>query len=249
VAWNGTRWVAGGGSGGGSGLVYSDDGKSWTAANQTTTTLFGVSGECTGLAWNGQYWLASGGSQISLPTPNRVLAYSINGRDWTSVNDGSQNIFDISNNMRYAATVAARNPLPHLGGRNSPSTLYNYVEATTSYSIVGTGAFQNEGLTLQIPCAGVWLINGSIEITALTDGIDTSGVILNGTGLNFSTSNVTFRNKGKAYINNAEVNSKSVRAVFGCLKITAQTTVNLELMVQTGKTVLVEQRYLSVTKV
>jgi alpha-tubulin suppressor-like RCC1 family protein len=68
VAWNGTRWIAGGNN---SVLATSTDGKTWTGLSHNTVISLVV-----GLEYNGTMWLAGGSSSNQ--------NYSVNGLIWTN---------------------------------------------------------------------------------------------------------------------------------------------------------------------
>jgi hypothetical protein len=73
LAWNGSKWVAGGV--GTNPLAYSYDGKTWIQSANGTGLFSG--GKCSGITWNGTNWLAVGNDSTS-------LAYSSNGITWQS---------------------------------------------------------------------------------------------------------------------------------------------------------------------
>jgi PKD domain len=74
VAWNGTSWVAGGQSLGGTTLATSPNGLTWTAA--TSEPGFN---SVSGLAWNGSMWVAVGSGQLG-----PLFATSLDGQSWTA---------------------------------------------------------------------------------------------------------------------------------------------------------------------
>jgi hypothetical protein len=78
VAWNGSIWVAGGGSK----LGYSLDGITWTAS-ANGSTIFNANVYC--IAWNGTLWVAGGRTTFR-------LGYSSDGITWTGAATGN-NIF------------------------------------------------------------------------------------------------------------------------------------------------------------
>jgi hypothetical protein len=73
LAWNGSKWVAGGV--GTNPLAYSYDGKTWIQSANGTGLFSG--GQCSGITWNGTNWLAVGDGST-------VIAYSSNGISWQS---------------------------------------------------------------------------------------------------------------------------------------------------------------------
>ena len=75
VAWNGTRWLAGGQ--GGNTLAYSADGITWIGVTSSPFSNYGAS-----VAWNGTRCLAAGSG-------GNTLAYSADGITWTGLTTSS----------------------------------------------------------------------------------------------------------------------------------------------------------------
>ena len=74
LAWNGSKWVAGGV--GTNPLAYSYDGQNWFQSANGTGLFSG--GQCSGITWNGTNWLAGGNGST-------IIAYSSNGITWQSM--------------------------------------------------------------------------------------------------------------------------------------------------------------------
>ena len=82
VAWNGEMWVAVGS--GTNTIVYSYDGTIWTGAD--TTNIFD-GGAGLSVAWNGKIWVAGGGVSGNVSGSVNTLAYSEDGKNWTTIID------------------------------------------------------------------------------------------------------------------------------------------------------------------
>jgi len=99
VAWNGSRWVAGGR--GANPLAYSYNGKKWYQS-MNAGTLLGAASTCNAVSWNGKYWLASvegdsvGGGQTQV--------YSNDGMAWIASNNGDT-LFSGTSQALALATV------------------------------------------------------------------------------------------------------------------------------------------------
>jgi hypothetical protein len=107
VAWNGTRWVAGGQ--GDNQLAYSDDGITWFPSSSGSGAVF--SGYCDTVAWNGSLWVAGGYG-------TNQLAYSYDGDTWFPSTSGNSTFTTVCN------TVASRRPLPYVGETIVPPLLH-----------------------------------------------------------------------------------------------------------------------------
>jgi hypothetical protein len=162
-AWSLTRDLSAAGAG--TSVAYSSENQDISA------TIF--TGAPTALPTNNVYILPETYST------NQVLAYSTNGRDWSSIDNSSKNLFQLSNNSNQALTVAARKPLPNIGG-DIHSTTRTYSEATSSAATPIFDIWTNTDLALTVPSTGVWLIEGSIDFSGNV------GTYVQGTGLAFS---------------------------------------------------------------
>jgi hypothetical protein len=76
VVWNGAIWVVAG-NGGQNSLLYSEDGEIWYSGG---ANLFDPSYGSFDVAWNGSIWVALGAPIVS----RQVVAYSYNGKSWTT---------------------------------------------------------------------------------------------------------------------------------------------------------------------
>jgi len=141
VAWNGSRWVAGGR--GANPLAYSYNGKKWYQS-MNAGTLLGAASTCNAVSWNGKYWLASvegdsvGGGQTQV--------YSNDGMAWIA-SDNGDTLFSGTSQALALATVKT-------GGAGAGGPV------NTLQSEVGT--LQSEVATLQLTQFGVgqrWTTN------------------------------------------------------------------------------------------
>jgi len=144
VAWNGTRWVAGGRSSGSGGpLVYSYNGKKWYQS-MNGGTLLGTASTCNAVAWNGKYWLAS----VEGATGGQTQVYSNDGMAWIASDIGGDVLFSGTSQALALATIKTGGA----GGGGSPvTTLQGEVGALQNE----VGALQNEVATLQLTQFGV----------------------------------------------------------------------------------------------
>ena len=86
VAWNGSRWVAGGKSSGSGGpLAYSYNGKKWYKS-MNGLTLLGAASTCNAVSWNGKYWMAS----VEGASGGQTQVYSNDGITWLASNNGDE---------------------------------------------------------------------------------------------------------------------------------------------------------------
>jgi hypothetical protein len=101
VAWNGTLWVVGGvGAGGGSPIVTSFNGLTWTAAN-----IIGFVDVVRSVAWNGAMWIANGDFNTGFNI-NAFIIYSYDGINWTlGGSAGTSGILGIAYNYRRPYTL------------------------------------------------------------------------------------------------------------------------------------------------
>ncbi len=141
VAWNGSRWVAGGR--GANPLAYSYNGKKWYQS-MNAGTLLGAASTCNAVSWNGKYWLASvegdsvGGGQTQV--------YSNDGMAWIA-SDNGDTLFSGTSQALALATVKTGGA----GAGGSVNTLQSEV-----------GTLQSEVATLQLTQFGVgqrWTTN------------------------------------------------------------------------------------------
>jgi hypothetical protein len=98
VAWNGSRWVAGGKSSGGP-LAYSYNGKKWYNS-MNSGTLLGATSTCNAVSWNGKYWLAS----VEGASGGQTQVYSNDGMAWIASNNGDT-LFSGTSQALALATV------------------------------------------------------------------------------------------------------------------------------------------------
>jgi hypothetical protein len=138
VAWNGSRWVAGGRSSGGP-LAYSYNGKKWYNS-MNSATLLGATSTCNAVAWNGKYWMAS----VEGATGGQTQVYSNDGMAWIASDIGGDVLFSGTSQALALATVKS-------GGAGGGSTIQD--EVNTLKSDVGT--LQTEVATLQLTQFGV----------------------------------------------------------------------------------------------
>jgi hypothetical protein len=98
VAWNGSRWVAGGS--GSNPLAYSYNGKTWYQSTNGAT-LLGETFVCNAVAWNGKYWMASiEGASVG----GQTQLYSNDGMTWIASKNGNT-LFIETNQALALATV------------------------------------------------------------------------------------------------------------------------------------------------
>ena len=109
IAWNGTRWVAGGGDQVGNTLAWSDNGTNWTII---VNSYFY---SCRAITWNGLIWIAC--SNFLLNTPN-TLAYSYDGKGWMPVPNSKTTII-------ACRGIASRRILPNVGINNNNNSQQN----------------------------------------------------------------------------------------------------------------------------
>jgi hypothetical protein len=98
VAWNGIRWVAGGGNYGANSIAHSTNGTTWTGLGATSTAVFPVG--CASICWNGTRFVASS---------DTYLGYSQDGLVWYSRNNSlifSSFGYGIASNPGIGAFVA-----------------------------------------------------------------------------------------------------------------------------------------------
>jgi len=101
VAWNGSRWVAGGS--GTNPLAYSYNGKTWYQSTNGAT-LLGETFVCNAVAWNGKYWMASiEGASVG----GQTQLYSNDGMTWIASKNGNT-LFIETNQALALATVKSR---------------------------------------------------------------------------------------------------------------------------------------------
>jgi hypothetical protein len=100
VAWNGSRWVAGGKSSGSGGpLAYSYNGKKWYKS-MNGLALLGAASTCNAVSWNGRYWMAS----VEGATGGQTQVYSNDGITWLASNNGDT-LFSSTSQALTLATV------------------------------------------------------------------------------------------------------------------------------------------------
>ena len=100
VAWNGSRWVAGGKSSGTGGpLAYSYNGKKWYKS-MNGLALLGAASRCNAVSWNGKYWMAS----VEGATGGQTQVYSNDGITWLASNNGDT-LFSSTSQALTLATV------------------------------------------------------------------------------------------------------------------------------------------------
>jgi hypothetical protein len=138
VAWNGSRWVAGGRSSGGP-LAYSYNGKKWYNS-MNSATLLGATSTCNAVAWNGKYWMAS----VEGATGGQTQVYSNDGMAWIASDIGGDVLFSGTSQALALATIKT-------GGAGGGSTIQD--EVNTLQSEVAT--LQPEVATLQLTQFGV----------------------------------------------------------------------------------------------
>jgi hypothetical protein len=114
VAWNGSRWVAGGRSSGGP-LAYSYNGKKWYNS-MNSATLLGATSTCNAVAWNGKYWLAS----VEGATGGQTQVYSNDGMAWIASDIGGDVLFSGTSQALALATIKT-------GGAGGGSTIKDQV--------------------------------------------------------------------------------------------------------------------------
>ena len=95
VAWNGSKWVAGGV--GDNPLAYSFDGKTWQQSLNGSGGAIFDGNECNSITWNGTYWLAVGQGTLN------KIAYSANGISWTGL---ANSMFSGNQGLAIAARTA-----------------------------------------------------------------------------------------------------------------------------------------------
>jgi hypothetical protein len=117
VAWNGSRWVAGGR--GANPLAYSYNGKKWYQS-MNAGTLLGAASTCNAVSWNGKYWSASvegdsvGGGQTQV--------YSLNGMSWIASNNGDT-LFSGTSQALALATAKEGNEINTINLESRATTL------------------------------------------------------------------------------------------------------------------------------
>lgn len=138
IVWNGTLWVATGIPVTTKSILYSQDGITWEAPEQTD--LFDMQG--TRLSWNGRFWTAVGQSQN-----NYNVATSIDGKKWHvsySTNplvhigntDSKTWFFDNQSNVLCSPDDTFANALPvSIPGVNNPTAMSD----NESYFLIGGG--------------------------------------------------------------------------------------------------------------
>jgi outer membrane murein-binding lipoprotein Lpp len=134
VAWNGSRWVAGGS--GTNPLAYSYNGKTWYQSTNGAT-LLGETFVCNAVAWNGKYWMASiEGASVG----GQTQLYSNDGMTWIASKNGNT-LFIETNQALALATVKS--------GQSDVTTSQSDVQGdvTTLQSDVTT--LQSDVTTLQ----------------------------------------------------------------------------------------------------
>jgi hypothetical protein len=243
---SGTNLVVGapGAGAGAGGHVYKYTDTSGNGAWSLTRDL-SAAGAGTSVAYSGATIFT--GAPTALPTNkvyilldyqlnNNVLATSMDGREWTTVDNSSENLF-YQNNKNLALTVVTRKPLPNLGGKNTKNTPTTYSSADNDLTISTANAWVNTDLVVTVPYKGLWLIEGSIEFN---DGFGNQNI---GIGLAFTPAL-------SSAINLQNINYTTFlptqRPIHYVVNISQKTTVTLQVL--TTDSVVMQNRYLSLTQ-
>ena len=134
VAWNGTRWVAGG-NGSTNKIIYSSDGINWIASTSGNTVFTGQS--CYAVAWNGTRWVAGGNGATN------KLAYSPDGITWTPSTSGNSLFSSSCYSLAWNGTFWVA------GGQGTTNRLaYSFDGITWTASISGNSLITTAGYGL-----------------------------------------------------------------------------------------------------
>lgn len=172
AAYNGSTWVAVGGSGATStSIAYSiDGGLTWTAASSVFETG-------TGITWTGKVWVATGVPSVSGPT----VAVSADAITWTPY---ATDLFS------GTPVVASRSPLPY--GFRPENVTYALGDSTSNTMAVSTDGktFIGLGLIFQATTYGGYCIawNGSLWVAG---GAGTNPVKYSTDGFNWTTATLS----------------------------------------------------------
>ena len=134
VAWNGTRWVAGGVGYNTppNSLAYSNDGINWTGLGKSIFTL-----QATAVAWNGTRWVAGGNGTTN------TLAYSSDGINWTGLGKSifSSNVNAVAwNGTRWVAAGNGTNTLAYSSdGINWTGVIPSMFDTYSAYAVAWNG--------------------------------------------------------------------------------------------------------------
>ena len=137
VAWNGTLWVAVGGSGYNSTntIAYSSDGITWTGLGKTIFSQYGY-----GVAWNGTLWVAvgvGGGVDASGQVLGQeTIAYSYDGITWTPSSNGNSIFTGYGYGVAWNGTLWVA-----VGEGTNHSIAYSYDGITWTPSSNGNSIF------------------------------------------------------------------------------------------------------------
>jgi hypothetical protein len=164
VAWNGSRWVAGGKSTGGP-LAYSYNGKKWYNS-MNGATLLGATSTCNAVSWNGKYWMAS----VEGATGGQTQVYSNDGMAWLASNNGDE-LFSGTSQALALATVK----MGEAGGGGVMETLQSQVN-TLQLTQFGVGQRWSANLADSRP-ANVTFYNNTNKLmfVNLTGTLGTGG--------------------------------------------------------------------------
>ena len=217
IAWNGTRWVAGGSVT--NSFAYSSDGIIWTGIGVNTIQ------SVQGLAWSGIRWVAVG--QQTTGTAN-TIAYSSDGISWTGV---CVSIFPgvgqavAWNGIRFVAAGVGGN--------------HTLAYSNDGITWVGLGKTIFPQTARGIAWNGVrWIAVGDTNVdtgtTANTIAISTDGINWGGLGLPVFFRIGTGTRRGRGVASNPSI---------GATIVDSQITLNSNMYPQTNRLEIVSDRY------
>jgi hypothetical protein len=199
IAWNGTRWVAGG-KGSTNTLAYSSDGLTWTGLGKS---IFSSNG--SGIAWNGTRFVAVGSS-------TNTIAYSSDGITWTGLGSSIFSGFGSGvcwNGSKFVAVGQGTNSIAYSSDGLTWTGLGNIIFSTAGYSIAWNGtrwvaggegtnsiAYSSDGIT--------WTGLGTSIFSNYGQGIAWNGTRFVAVGLGsansiaYSTDGITWTGLGKS---------------------------------------------------
>jgi hypothetical protein len=147
VAYNGSRWVAGGTYSDNSHniLIYSDDGITWTASANGNDIFTAAGRTCNSVAWNGSLWIAGGSNKI---------AYSTDGITWTSSSSGSGLYSNSADGFASNGVITVV-----VGGDASSFAAYSY-DGNTWTPAASSNILGAQGNCTGIACNGIMFVAG-----------------------------------------------------------------------------------------
>jgi hypothetical protein len=208
VAWNGSRWVAGGKSSGSGGpLAYSYNGKKWYKS-MNGLTLLGAASTCNAVSWNGKYWMAS----VEGASGGQTQVYSNDGITWLASNNGDELFSSTSQALALVTskegTINSEDRMATLEGRvTTLDTSMNSVESrATTLETTQFGVGQSWSGNLNgSRAAGTTYYNNTDKLMYINVSESTS--VTSGHGLYIYVDGILV---GRSWSNNGERNTLSV---------------------------------------